>query len=117
MSSGKAVVIGRFVDAENHVWGPQAKVFDTIHDAIVYVNTRPIGEDELVSPQHGFVDEVTLMDDDEGIDALIEIVRFNPNVAIKTFRSRHDANSFVSLIHQMAAKQARTKARRIALAS
>ena len=119
MQRKKAVVIGIFVDAEHQVWSPQAKAFDTIKDALKYLDSRARleNEDGFMSHQNNFVDEITLGSEDDEIDALIEVVRGNPNVAIKTFRTRHDANSFVSLIKQMAAKRAKMMSRRVAIAS
>ena len=105
MSTSKAFVLGTFSNIGQQIWAPDAKVFSSVKESIEYLKPDgPILDDiahELNLSRGELLEKLPTIDFDIAVDALTHVLQSDPKVAIRTFRSLHEAKSFIMLIGQM----------------
>lgn len=106
-----AIVIGTFSDAARQVWSANAHAFATAQEAVDYLGTRDAYYDDLayeLKVKHEEVpDALERMDPVVTMEALIRVLQMNTGMAIRKFRTYREAEAFLDLIEQIAAKNER----------
>ena len=111
-----AIVVGNFIDPARQVWSPNANAFDSFVEAIETLGTKDSYFDDLAYELHTTRGEleknIESVDNVSGLNALVQVLQTKPNVAVRTFRTIREANSFLDLIEQMAEKREKEKQKR-----
>ncbi len=104
-----AIVVGSFSDPARQVWSPNAQAFETAQEAVEYLGTRDsYYEDfayELNVKKEELPDTLARMNPVIAMEALIRVLQSSPGIAIRTFRTIREAESFLDLIEQIAEKE------------
>ena len=104
-----AIVVGSFSDPARQVWSPNAQAFETAQEAVEYLGTRDsYYEDfayELNVKKEELPDALARMNPVIAMEALIRVLQSSPGIAIRTFRTIREAESFLDLIEQIAEKE------------
>ena len=104
-----AIVVGSFSDPARQVWSPNAQAFETAQEAVEYLGTRDsYYEDfayELNVKKEELPDALARMNPVIAMEALIRVLQSSPGIAIRTFRTISEAESFLDLIEQIAEKE------------
>ena len=104
-----AIVVGSFSDPSRQIWSPDAQAFATAKEAAEYLGTRSsYYEDfayELNVKKEELPDALERMNPAIAMEALIRVLQSSPGVAIRTFRTIREAESFLALIEQIAEKE------------
>ena len=104
-----AIVVGSFSDPARQIWSPNAQAFETAREAVEYLGTRSsYYEDfayELNVKKEELPDALERMNPTIAMEALIRVLQSSPGVAIRTFRTIREAESFLALIEQIAEKE------------
>ena len=111
-----AIVIGSFSDPARKIWSPNAMAFETARDAVEYLGTKDsYYEDfayELKVKKEEVPEALERMNPAITMDALVRVLQSSPGIAIRTFRTIRDAESFLDLIEQIAEKDEKERAMR-----
>ena len=103
-----AIVVGSFSDPARQVWSPNAQAFETAQEAVEYLGTRDsYYEDfayELNVKKEELPEALERMNPTITMEALIRVLQTSPGIAIRTFRTIREAESFLNLIEQIAEK-------------
>lgn len=104
-----AIVVGSFSDPARQIWSPNAQAFETAQEAVEYLGTRDsYYEDlayELNVKKEELIDALARMNPVITMEALIRVLQSSPGIAIRTFRTIREAESFLDLIEQIAEKE------------
>ena len=104
-----AIVVGSFSDPARQIWSPNAQAFETAQEAVEYLGTRDsYYEDfayELNVKKEELIDALERMNPVIAMEALIRVLQSSPGIAIRTFRTIREAESFLDLIEQIAEKE------------
>ena len=104
-----SIVIGTFSDPVNQVWSPDAHAFETAQEAVAFLGTKDIYyEDlayELKVKKEELPDALERMDPFITMEALVRVLQMKPGMAVRTFRTIREADSFLDLIEQIAEKE------------
>ena len=104
-----AIVVGSFSDPARQIWSPNAQAFETAQEAVEYLGTRDsYYEDlayELNVKKEELIDALERMNPVITMEALIRVLQSSPGIAIRTFRTIREAESFLDLIEQIAEKE------------
>ena len=104
-----AIVVGSFSDPARQVWSPNAQAFETAQEAVEYLGTRDsYYEDfayELNVKKEELPETLARMNPVIAMEALIRVLQSSPGIAIRTFRTIREAESFLDLIEQIAEKE------------
>ena len=111
-----AIVVGSFNDPARQIWSPHAQAFATAQEAVTYLGTRDsYYEDfayELKVKREDVPDALARMDPVITMEALIRVLQSSPGIALRTFRTIREAESFLDLIEQIAEKDEKERAAR-----
>ena len=104
-----AIVVGSFSDPARQIWSPNAQAFETAQEAVEYLGTRDsYYEDfayELNVKKEEVPDALERINPVIAMEALIRVLQSSPGIAIRTFRTIREAESFLDLIEQIAEKE------------
>lgn len=112
----RAIVVGSFIDAARQIWSPNAQAFETAQEAVDSLGTQGSYYDdfayELKAKKEDVPAVLERMDPALAMDALIRVLQTTSGVALRTFRTIREAESFLDLIEQIAEKDEKRRAAR-----
>ncbi len=112
----RAIVIGSFLDSAHQIWSPNAHAFETVRDVVDFLGTKDDYFDDLAyelrESKNELYERLETIDPGKAMDALIRVLQMKPGLAIKPFRTFREAEAFLDLIEQVAAKSMREDAAR-----
>ena len=109
------IVIGSFSDPAHQVWSPDAHAFETAREAVDYLGPQDAYyEDlayELKVKKEDLPAALERTDPAIAMEALVRVLQMMPGMAIRTFRTIREAEAFLDLIEQIAAKKEKERGR------
>lgn len=101
----RALVVGTFVNREQHIWSETTKAYDSVKAVIADLGTEDSYfvhlADELHIRPEKLLAYLEKHDSAREMWALIKVLVVRPELAIKPFTKFRDAQSFLVLLEQM----------------